>query len=249
MEAAEGAEEYKIKGELLTANLYRLEKGMKECVLENWYSEACEPIKITLDATLSPSGNAQRYFKTYAKLKRTKEALEPRKRAEEAEMQYIESIAAAVKNADSVLDFKEIEEELVSLGLVKPTKAKAVGKKREEQSSFREYEYGGFRIRAGRNNLQNDRLLKDSAPHDLWLHTQKYHSSHVLISTEGRSVPDDVLAYAAGICAWYSDGREGDKIPVDYCLRKFVKKPPKSPAGFVTYTDYKTLLIRPKNGE
>ncbi|MBQ9081038.1 MAG: DUF814 domain-containing protein, partial [Clostridia bacterium] len=98
---------------------------------------------------------------------------------------------------------------------------------------------------AGRNNVQNDRLLRFAAPKDIWLHTQKYHSSHVIIVTENKEVPDSVLGYAAGICAYFSDGRNGNKIPVDYCQRKFVKKPSKAKAGFVVYTDYKTVLIDP----
>ena len=101
-------------------------------------------------------------------------------------------------------------------------------------------------IFAGRNNLQNDRLLRMASPDDIWLHTQKYHSSHVIIVTDGGQVRDETLLYAAEICAYYSDGKDGDKIPVDYCKRKYVRKPNKSKAGFVTYTDYKTILVKPK---
>ena len=93
--------------------------------------------------------------------------------------------------------------------------------------------------------MQNERLTKSLSPHDMWLHTQKYHSSHVAVITDGREVPDSVLACAAQICAYYSDGRAGTKIPVDYTKKKFVKKPPKSDAGFVIYTDYGTVLVDP----
>ncbi|HIZ09802.1 MAG TPA: DUF814 domain-containing protein, partial [Candidatus Borkfalkia avicola] len=88
-----------------------------------------------------------------------------------------------------------------------------------------------------------------AAPDDLWLHTQKYHSAHVLIRTGGRKVPDEVLLAAAQICAFFSDGKAGDKIPVDYCERRFVKKPPRAKAGFVTYTDFKTVLVTPDRHE
>ena len=88
-------------------------------------------------------------------------------------------------------------------------------------------------------------MLFRSSPADIWLHTQKYHSSHVVIRTEGKRVPDEVIAAAAQICAWFSDGKQGDKIPVDYCLRRFVKKPPKAKAGFVIYTDFQTVLVTP----
>ncbi len=103
----------------------------------------------------------------------------------------------------------------------------------------------GYKIYAGRNNLQNDRLLRLADSDDVWLHTQKYHSSHVIIATRGGQVCDEALLFAAEVCAYYSDGQNGDKIPVDYCKRKFVKKPNKSKAGFVVYTDYKTILVKP----
>ena len=99
---------------------------------------------------------------------------------------------------------------------------------------------------AGRNNKQNDRLLKSVSPSDIWLHVQKYHSSHVVILTEGKKVPDRVLERAGEICAYYSEAKGGNKVPVDYCERRFVKKPPKTNAGFVNYTDYKTMLVDPK---
>ena len=142
-------------------------------------------------------------------------------------------------------DLKEIETERTEMRLLRAPKERIGGKKKEVPIPFREYEHNGMKIYAGRNNLQNDRLLRAAAPEDVWLHTQKYHSSHVIIATEGRQVRDETLLFAAEICAYYSDGRDGDKIPVDYCKRKYVKKPSKSKAGFVTYTDYKTVLVKP----
>ena len=242
---AEKAEEYRIKGELLTANLYKLEKGMKEVELENWYSPDMEKVKIALDATMPPSKNAQRYFKTYNKYKRAKEILTPMLQKEESEIDYTDSVGAAIAAAETELDLKEIETELIEMGLLRAPKERVGGKKKEQAIPFREYEHGGMKIYAGRNNIQNDRLLRAAAPEDIWLHTQKYHSSHVIIVTDGGQVRDETLLFAAEICAYYSDGKDGDKIPVDYCKRKFVKKPSKSKAGFVTYTDYKTILVTP----
>ncbi len=242
---AEKAEDFRVKGELLTANLYRIEKGLKEVELENWYSSDFEKIKITLDPTMPPAKNAQRYFKTYNKHKRAKEILTPMLQAEEGEIDYTDSVAAAIASAETMLDLKEIETELTEMGLLRAQKERAGGKKKEQPVPFREYEQDGMRILAGRNNLQNDRLLRFASPDDIWLHTQKYHSSHVIIVTEGRQVRDETLLYAAEICAYYSDGKDGDKIPVDYCKRKYVRKPNKSKAGFVTYTDYKTILVKP----
>ena len=247
LKESEKAEENRIKGELLTANLYAIEKGIKCVELDNWYDENGGKIKIALDPLLSPAKNAQKYFKQYNKQKRAREILTPMKEAEEAEISYAESIFSAIALAETDADLKEIETELTEAGLLRAPKARA-GKnpKQEPPIPFREYEHGGYKIHVGRNNIQNDRLLRFASPDDIWLHTQKYHSSHVIIVTQGGQVRDETLLYAAELCAYYSDGRESDKIPVDYCKRKFVKKPNKSKAGFVVYTDYKTLLVKPQ---
>ena len=242
---AEKAEDLRVKGELLTVNLYRLEKGMSCVELENWYDETCGTIKIALDTTLTPSQNAQRYFKTYNKHKRAKEVLAPMLKKEEAEIEYIDSVISSIVRAENAEDLKEIEAELVELGLLRAAPQRVGGKKKEIVTPFREYEYMGVKIYVGRNNLQNDRLLRLADSDDIWLHAQKYHSSHVIIDVDGGQVRDEVLLYAAELCAYYSDGRDSDKIPVDYCKRKFVKKPNKSKAGFVIYTDYKTILVKP----
>ena len=244
---AEKADEYRIKGELLTANLYRLDRGMSEITLENWYDEQGGTVKISLDTTLSPQKNAQRYFKTYNKHKRAKEILTPMLNAEEKEIDYTDSVLSAIASAETALDLKEIETELTEIGLLRAQKERAGAKKKEVVVPFREFEFEGVKIYAGRNNLQNDRLVRLADPDDIWLHTQKYHSSHVIIALEGRQVWNELLLYAAEICAYYSDGRDSDKIPVDYCKKKYVKKPNKSKAGFVIYTDYKTILVKPNS--
>ncbi len=245
LKEAEKAEEYRIKGELLTANLYRIERGMASVELENWYAEEGGAIKISLDTTLSPSKNAQRYFKTYNKYKRATEILTPMLKKEEAEIEYTDSVLSAIALSDDTDDLKEIETELTEMGLLRAPKERVGGKKKETAVPFREFEHDGKKILVGRNNLQNDRLLRFASPEDIWLHAQKYHSSHVIILTNGGQVCDETLLYAAKLCAYYSNGRDSGKIPVDYCKRKFVKKPSKSKAGFVTYTDYKTLLVEP----
>ena len=164
---------------------------------------------------------------------------------EEAEIDYTDSVLSSIHIAETILDLKEIETELMEMGLLRVQKERAGARKKETIIPFREYEFDGVKIYAGRNNLQNDRLLRMADPDDIWLHTQKYHSSHVIIALGGGQVRDELLLYAAEICAYYSDGRDGDKIPVDYCKRKYVKKPNKSKAGFVIYTDYKTILVKP----
>ncbi len=239
----EGAEDDRIKGELLTANLYRFKQGMRSVEVENYYDEAGGTMKISLDERLSPSDNAQAYFKRYRKQKRTLEVLGPQETEVRSELEYSLSLLAAISSAEDVDDLKCLEEELQVAGLLKQRE------RRKKQSApeypFRRFEKDGFEIFAGRNNLQNDRLVRTSAPDDIWLHAQKYHSSHVVIRTQGRAVPDEVLVYAAGICARYSDAKQGGRIPVDYCPVRQVKKPSKAKAGFVTYRDYKTVLVEP----
>jgi predicted ribosome quality control (RQC) complex YloA/Tae2 family protein len=242
---ADKAEIYRIQGESLTANLYKIEKGMTGIELENWYSPDMEKVKIALDATLPPAKNAQWYFKTYNKHKRAKEVLTPILQKEQEEMSYTDSVLASILLAESAEDLKEIEAELIEMGLLRAPKERVGAKRKEIITPFREYSHDGLQILAGRNNLQNDRLLRLADPDDIWLHTQKYHSSHVIIRAGGRQVRDETLLYAAEICAYYSDGQHGDKIPVDYCKKKYVKKPNKSKAGFVVYTDYKTILVKP----
>ena len=235
-------EDNRIRGELITANLWRLERGMKGCELPNYYDEAGGTMKIVLDARLSPADNAQAYFKKYRKQKRTLEALDPQEQETRAELEYLKSLQAAAEAAREESDLLCVEEELLSAGLLAAPKEKK--RRQKAEIPFRTYERGGIQIVAGRNNLQNDRLVRQSAPEDKWLHAQRYHSCHVVIKSGGKKVPEDVLQFAADVCALYSDGG-GDKIPVDYCPVKNVKKPRGSKAGFVIYNDFKTLLGDP----
>lgn len=236
-EQCKDCEALRIKGELLTANLYKIERGMKGVELENYYDGS--KIKITLDPQLSPSQNAQAYYKRYRKQKRTLEFLAPQEEETRREIDYLNALLTAIGTAADESDLDSVEEEMLSAKLLAAPKEKT---RKEKTVGFRAYEKDGFRIFAGRNNLQNEKLVRSSSPDDIWLHTQKYHSCHVVINTEGKSVPDGVLLFAAQICARYS-GAGGGKVPVDYCKIKYVKKPPKSKPGFVIYTNFKTILI------
>ena len=237
----------KLKGELITANVYALARGMDGFEAVNYYDENGGKIKIALDKSLSPAENAQKYYKRYAKLKRTALSVNEQKKETLERLDYLNSISAHVRLAENICDLVETEEELKELGLLPKEQT---GKKKTVQTvPYRAYMLGGMKILAGRSNVQNDRLLKSIPREDLWLHTQGYHSSHVAVICEGRPVPDEVLLAAAEICAYYSDGRAGSKIPVDYTKRAFVKKPPKANAGFVIYTDYKTVLVDPNAHE
>lgn len=238
-----GAEDIKLKGELITANIYAVKRGMEWFDAVNYYDENGEKIRINLDKSLSPSENAQKYYKKYAKLKRTLASVSVQKEETEQKLTYLNSINAHICAAETLLDLQDTETELKNLGLI--AEVKTPKKKTEEKTPFRTFFADGFKIICGRNNVQNDRLLKSLDPDDMWLHTRAYHSSHVAVITEGRDTPDGVIKIAAEICAYYSEGRNGTKIAVDYTYRKFVKKPPKANTGFVIYTDYKTALADP----
>ncbi len=242
LEECKDTEIIRLKGELITANIYSLSKGMTGFEAVNYYDEDCKKITVALDKTLTPSQNAQRYFKKYAKLKRTKQNVDVQLAAAIEQKDYLNGIRTHVCTAEEIMDLEETERELAENGLIKKTDNR---KKNPVLTPYREYGFEGFKILAGRNNLQNERLTKSLSPNDLWLHTQKYHSSHVAVITEGRAVPDSVIKTASEICAYYSEGRNGGKVPVDYTLKKFVKKPPASNTGFVIYTDYKTALATP----
>ena len=236
-------EKSRVFGELLTANLYAVPRGAERCTLANYYEEGAPEVTIPLERQLTPAQNAQKYYKKYNKLKRTLAAVEPQIAEAQAERDYTLSMLFEVRRAETEADFTETEEELRAAGVLpSPPKKKNAP---AAQSPFRAYAVNGWRIFAGRNNLQNDRLLREAAPHDLWLHAQRYHSAHVLIRTEGRSVPPDVLQTAAEICAYYSDAQNEERVPVDVCQRRFVKKPPKARAGFVVYTDFTTVAAKP----
>jgi len=237
------AEQNRIKGELLTANLYAVPQGAAVCEVYNYYDENGGNMKITLDTRLSPAQNAQAYFKRYRKQKRTLEILQTQETEVRAELDYTVSLLAAVGSAENEEDLQCIREELQESGILPLPKERQ--KREKTEYPYRRFEKDGFEIFAGRNNYQNDRLVRHSAPDDVWLHAQKYHSAHVVIRTLGRNVPNAVLLYAAQICAKYSDGKLGGRIPIDYCAVKNVKKPPKSKAGFVIYNEYKTILAEP----
>lgn len=249
LEECRDIEDVKLKGELITANIYAIERGAKQLKAVNYYDENMPEITIALDERLTPAQNAQKYYKRYAKLKRTVVALSSQKEETEEEKAYLESIRSSIDAADDIMDFEEAETELISLGLIKAENAPKGKKKESPRAPFRRYIYSGFTIIAGRNNMQNERLTKSLGEKDIWLHTQKYHSSHVAILADGREVPEDIIKVAAEICAYYSEARSGAKVPVDYALKKYVKKPSGAKPGFVIYTNYKTALAEPAKHE
>lgn len=238
---ASSSEDNRIKGELILANVYKLKGGEEEATFINYYDG--KEITVALDKRLSPSENAEAYYKKYGKQKRAALSLAPQKESAESEIAYLESVSAEISLSDSFSDLKAVEEELIAAGLIKTPPKR--GKKVENEPAPRIYDVFGWRVKAGRNNAENDRITFSSKPWDIWLHAKDFHSTHVIVETNGKKPPERVIVAAAEICAYYSKGREGGKTEIVYCEKKFVKKPKKSALGFCTYTDYKSVTVTP----
>ena len=239
----DSAESVKLKGELITANIYRLERGMTSFNAVNYYDENLQEINILLDRQLTPAQNAQKYYRQYAKLKRTLAILSDQREETRQKYDYLNSINSSICAAECIEDLKEINDELAAEGLIKVVTDKK--KKATPALPFRQYSFMGFTIFAGRNNVQNDRLIKSLSSEDLWLHARRFHSSHVGIISDGKTIPDEVILKAAEICAYYSEARDNDKVTIDFTKRKNVKKPPRSHPGFTTYSEYNSINVAP----
>lgn len=235
----------RICGELITANLYRMERGQSRLTAQNYYDENCADMDIPLDVRLSPQENAARYFKQYAKAKTAEKYLTAQLQRGGEELQYLESVLQELAQAESEQDFNDIRTELTDGGYLRGRGKKQPGfqrasKPREFRSS------AGLRILVGRNNRQNDRLTtKDADKRDIWLHTQKIHGSHVILCTGGAEPDEQSLMEAASLAAYFSQAQGSTKVPVDYTPVKFVKKPAGAKPGMVVYTTYQTMLADP----
>ncbi len=236
-------EVFRVCGDLLNANIYRLEKGMTKVTLEDFYTG--EPREITLDARLSPAQNAQKYYNEYRKLDTAEKMLTDLIGKGQQELIYIDSVFDAVSRTDSETDLAEIRRELREQGYLRGgVRADEKVKKLSEPLKFRSSE--GFDILVGRNNRQNDQLtLKTAKATDIWLHTQGLAGSHVIIKAEGKEVPEQTLFEAAMLAAYHSKGRESSQVPVDYTAVKFVKKPAGAKPGMVIFTNNRTLFVAP----
>ncbi len=238
-------EKYRIAGDIITANLYRMNQGDKTLTATNYYDENGGDITITLDEALSPAKNAQQYYRKYQKAKVAE--VEAAKQIEKAteEMEYLESVINEIEFAKTPSELDDIKEELVGQGVIKSTFTKKK-QKRKVNTAPEEYLYKGYRIFSGRNNIQNDYLtLKIGRANDLWLHTKLIPGSHVLIKHTGEDFPPEVIEAAAIIAATNSKGKNSSKVDVDYCPVSHVKKPNGAKAGMVIYEGYNTASVTP----
>lgn len=236
-------DKWRVYGELITANLYRMERGMSRLTAQNYYDPDCADVDIPLDVRLSPQENAAKYFKKYTKAKTAEKYITAQLEKARVELTYLESVLQELTLAESEQDFNDIRAELTDGGYLR-----AKGRKQPQRPSKpREFRStAGLRILVGRNNRQNDRLTaKDAEKWDIWLHTQRIHGSHVILCTGGAQPDEQSIAEAASLAAYFSQAQDGTKVPVDFTQVKYVKKPAGSPPGFVNYTNYKTILADP----
>ncbi len=252
-------DKYKLYGELLTNNLYRLNNThASSIILENYYQQN-EPIKIPIDVTLSPSDNAKKYFKKYHKLKNTISIVTIQKEELEKEIDYLESIVYELQIAKNIAELDHIYQEMEDNNLFSrrtPVKqgSKAFQVKNRQkrklldkkQSDFLSYQIDGFTVLVGKNNQENDYLtLKVAKENDIWFHVKDIQGSHVILVVNQKEPSQETINKIAAITAYYSKAKQSSNVPVDYTLAKYVKKPSKAKPGMVTYINYQTVNVQP----
>ena len=237
----ENFENYKNIGDILAANMHQIKYGMKKVTVFDFYNN--QEITINLDPLLSPNDNLNFYYNKYNKGKRTISALNLRLSDIQNEIKYFEEIKMFIEKENDFIGIEEIENELnlSDNGNKIKNKIKLNKTKKRELLSF---DYKGFQIFVGRNNKENEEIsFSKGQPNDIWMHIKDIPGSHVLILRNNQELPEDVLIYAANLACEYSKAKKGDKVTVDYCERKFVKKIKNSKPGNVTYTNFHSLLI------
>ena len=244
---ADNADEFKIKGELLTSYIYMIEKGMESVEVDNFYDENYSKITIALKKNLTPSENAQKYFKKYNKLKTAKIELAAQITLCNEEIEYLENIMLGIENCENLEELADIKDELIRLGYAKaPFRYKA---KKDIDLTTKPNQFtssDGFTIFVGKNNKQNDYLtLRIADPEDLWMHTKNIPGSHVIVKCAGKKVPDSTLLEGAMLAAYFSKARMSSQVPVDYTMKKHVKKPSGSKPGMVIYETNSTIYVTP----
>lgn len=242
---SEDREHLRVCGDLINANLYRIERGSAFADLENFYDEN-RLMRIKLDPALNATQNAQKYYKEYRKAKTAQQVLGEQIAQAEQELLYVDSVFDCLSRAQSESELNEIRQELREEGYLK-----AVRDKRKPPAPLAPLEFvssEGFRILVGRNNRQNDKLtLKQANNNDIWLHTKNIPGSHTIIVTGGRQPGDATLKEAAMLAAYHSRAKDSSQVPVDYTQIRYVSKPQGAKPGMVIYVHYQTLFVTPQH--
>lgn len=242
---AENSEDLRLYGELLTANIHLIQPGMKSVEVTNYYDGST--LTIPLDVKLSPSKNAQHYFKKYGKSKTAIKEKQIQLDENEAEIKYLESVLSFLENTDDVLEIESIRAELVETGYVR--RRRQAGGFKEKKYKPAPYRYtlsNGMSVLVGRNNKENDILtFKTAGNKDLWLHTKDIPGSHVIVQSGGVELDEEAVWEAAAIAAYHSKARTSENVPVDYVPIKYVKKPAGAKPGMVIFTNNRTVYVNP----
>ena len=248
LERAEKADDYRIQGELILANLHTITRGQKHVELQNYYSPELEKMSISLNPEQTPSDNAQAYFKKYTKAKRGRSRIQQLISDLDADQETLQLYASQLESSDTLEALQRLRAEFVANGYLKAPQSR---KQKQEagEGPFRRYtSTNGFQIYVGKNSQSNDLLLRQIAkPSDMWLHTKQIHGSHVIIrNPENRpDIPMPTLLQAAQLAAYYSKAHHASNVPVDYTWARYVVKRKGNVAGYVHYTREKTLYVEP----
>lgn len=244
LKKCENREQLRIYGELLKANLYNITQGQTFAEVQNYYDENLSTIRIPLNPALTPANNAAKYFKDYKKTYTAEQTLTALIENDKQELEYLDTVFESLSRAETPADINEIREELQGEGYIKRYNTK---KKPHKPDKFLEFTSpGGFRVLAGKNNRQNDRLtLSVANKTDIWFHTKNIPGSHVILFCGGQTVSEDDIIFAATVAAKNSKAANSGSVAVDYTPVKFVKKPAGAKPGMVIYTTNKTVFVTP----
>lgn len=249
LDEAENSEDYRMKGEMIKANLHLIDKGSSEVTVTNYYDPELKEITISLDPSLSAQANAQKYFKRYNKLRNSIDHIEREIEKLDPEIDYLRNVELSLEQVESKVDVEEIREELIQEGYLRE-KRKSTPNRHQNQSKPMKFKSSdGFDILIGRNNRQNDKLTKGiAAREDLWFHVKDIPGSHVVIRNHDRQeIPDSTIEEAAILAAYYSKAKESQNVPVDYTQIKHVNKQKGSKPGLVYYENYQTVIVNPND--
>ncbi|MGL5347357.1 MAG: Rqc2 family fibronectin-binding protein [Peptostreptococcaceae bacterium] len=242
---SENANTYKVKGELITSYIYMVSKGMDKIEVANFYDPDYKNVTINLNKNLTPSENAQKYFKKYSKMKTAKVEITHQIEISKEEIDYLENILLSIENCENLAELNDIREELGKVGYLKSSNKN----KKESKLTTSPHEFissDGFKILVGKNNKQNDHLtLKVADSDDIWMHTKNIPGSHVVIKTNGNDVPDETIFEGAMLAAFFSKGKLSSQVPVDYTKKKNIKKPNGAKPGMVIYETNSTVYVTP----
>lgn len=243
----ENAGDFKKMGELIISNLYQLKKGIKEASVIDYYDPQQKNITISLDPSLTPSANAQKYFKKYTKAKKSVKYIKTQLGKLKHEEKYLNQVLLNIEQAETKDDLSEIKEELISEAYIKDKSKKKRKKPTKPLEPYKFLSSNNYEILVGRNNKQNDYLTKKIAKsQDIWLHVKELAGSHVIIRKHiNAEIPPETLNEAAVLAAYYSRGRMSENIAIDYTEAKNVCKPKKAKPGLVYYNNYQTIYVTP----